>query len=178
LNKKILAAVFIIMSVALVIPGCASTDATTPTSQTATTAPSTNTGTGTRTDAGPGTGNANTTTVSGYSVKVKKGGTTLATFSVADLDKLAAVSIKADGKDYAGPSILSILSQAGASDFRKVTIVGFTKGRLATAELPVTKANLNNNYVLRKTNQNTFSLASPDVQADSWIIDVEELRVE
>ena len=175
MNKKISTIVLIILGLALILAPACTQQTTAPTS-TATSGTTTNAGT--KTGSGPGTGTANTTTVAGYSVKVTRAGSILATFSVADLDGLSQVSIRADGKDYSGPSILSILAAAGVTDFTKLTIDGYAKGRMATAELPVEKANINNNYMLRKTNQNTFSLASTDVPADSWIIDVEELRVE
>ena len=71
-----------------------------------------------------------------------------------------------------------MLIRAGIIDFTKITIVGFAKGRLATAELPVSKADLNDKYIVRRTNHNTYSLASPDVPSNNWIIDVNEFRIE
>ena len=141
---------------------------------------STQTATATKTGTGSGTGTATATpaTLAGYGITVKQNGKTLIFLSLSDIDKLATITISAEGASYAGPTILSILSQAGINDFAKVTIVGFAKGRLAMAELMVSKAELNNKYIVRRTNQNTYSLASPDVLSNNWIIDVDELRVE
>jgi hypothetical protein len=147
------------------------TTATPHTSTALTSSTTTNTG-------GPGTGTASTTTVAGYTIKVIFKGSTTVTLNVADLDGLPQLPVVADGKSYTGPTILSMIVKAGISSFTKVTVIGYTKGRLATAELELAKAELNDKMILRKTNQNTFSLASPDVAADSWIIDVTELKVE
>lgn len=167
MSNKISATALIIFSLCtFLMLGCANPETTTATS------------TGTKTGSGSGTGTATPTTVAGYSIKVTQGGKTITTLSLDDIDKLATVTISADGKSYTGPTILSILSQAGISDFTKIIIMGYSKGRLATAELPVSKTNLNGKYILRKTNQNTYSLATPDVVADNWIIDVNELVIE
>jgi hypothetical protein len=91
---------------------------------------------------------------------------------------MPAAAIKADGKDYTGPTIASILARAGISNFNKVIIAGYAKGRLATVELPVEKSAVNDQLIVRKTNQGTFSLASPNIKPDDWVIDVSELKVE
>jgi tungstate transport system substrate-binding protein len=132
----------------------------------------------TKTGSGEGTGTATADVSSGYSVKITQGSQTLLDLSVADLDGLSAVNIVADGKDYSGPSLISLLNQAGITTFNKITIYGYSKGRVATAELVLTQAELTEQTILRKTNQNTFSMASPDIDADSWIIDVTEIKVE
>jgi cobalamin biosynthesis Mg chelatase CobN len=154
------------------------TSTTAATNAASTTATATASGTSTKTGSGAGTGTATPATAAGYGIKVTQNGKTLIFLSLSDIDKLATITISAEGASYTGPTILSILSQAGINDFAKVTIVGFAKGRLATAELPVSKAELNNKYIVRRTNQNTYSLASPDVPSNNWIIDVDELRVE
>jgi hypothetical protein len=132
----------------------------------------------TKTGAGAGTGTTAASVPAGYGIKITQNGKTLLVLSLADIDKLTSVTVSANGSNYTGPTILSILSLAGVTSYSKVTIVGFTKQRLATAELPVAKADLNANYIVRRTNQNTYSLASPDVPFDNWVIDVNELRVE
>jgi tungstate transport system substrate-binding protein len=132
----------------------------------------------TKTGSGEGTGTSTAEVSSGYTIKITQGSQTLLNLSVADLDGFPAVSITADGKDYSGPSLISLLNQAGITNFSKITIAGYSKGRVATAELALTQAELTEQTILRKTNQNTFSMASPDIDANSWVIDVTEIKVE
>jgi hypothetical protein len=115
---------------------------------------------------------------SGYYIKVSLNGQATAYYVLADLDKMPTVTISASGQSYTGPTISAIIAQAGIKDFTKVTVYGWAKGRLATASLLFNKADLNNNLILRPTNTNTYSMASPDVNSNSWIIDVNELKVE
>jgi len=186
LLSKLILTVLVILSLFMVsMPGCAGSEKTATTTNAATSAAltistqaATSTSTKTGSGAGTGTATAASNTAASYGIKVTQNGKTLLNLSLADIDKLTTVTISADGSSYTGPTILSILSKAGITDFTKVNIVGFAKGRLATAELPVTKAELNDKYIVRRTNQNTYSLASPDVPSNNWIIDVNELRVE
>ena len=127
---------------------------------------------------GPGTGTATRTSTESGSIKVSRNGQIIQVLSPAELDAMPKTSMRADNKDYSGPSIASILANAGIPGFTSVTVVGYAKGRLATAELKLARAQVNDNLILRKTNQGTFSLASPDVNPNDWVIDVNELRVE
>jgi hypothetical protein len=111
-------------------------------------------------------------------LKVTKAGATLKSFSLSDIGALPTVNIVADGKNYTGPTLATLLTQAGVTSYSKITIKGYVKGRVATGELVVTKEEVNDKLILRSTNSNTYSLASPDIDADSWIIDVNELVVE
>lgn len=174
---KVLTVSLIICSIFVCsISGCSSPKTASSMSVNTTTGISTSTKT--KTGSGAGTGTATATSDSNYGIKVTQNGNTLLFLSLADIDNLATVTEDADGKSYTGPTILSILSLAGVDNFSQITIVGFSKGRLATAELPVAKSDLNSTYIVRKTNQNTYSLATPDVDSNSWIIDVNELRVQ
>ncbi len=196
--RKLALLTFAVISVLAVLSaGCAkagtttaaiSTPAVTTTAATtsaatasATTAEPTATTTPTQTGSGPGTGTSTptaTTAAGAVLLKVTKAGAVLKNFSLGDVDKFPTVSIVADGKNYDGPTINTLLSQAGVTSFAKITIKGFVKGRMATAELVVAKENVNDKLILRRTNSATYSLASPDIDADSWIIDVNEIVVE
>ena len=119
---------------------------------------------------------APTTLPPGY-IKVTFSGQTQ-TFSPADIDNIPAVNVTAEGKNYSGPTVLSLINKAGVTDFAKITINGYSKGRVATAALTLDKSQLNDQLILRKTNQGTYSLASSNIASGDWIIDVNEIDVE
>jgi hypothetical protein len=175
LNKVIFRFIVLLLILLIpsgVIPSCSGQATTSNAVQTASTLTTTNTGTG----GGAGTGTS-TASVAG-AIKVSQGGQTRLILSPAEIEAIPAVTIKADGKDYTGPTIASILARAGISSFSKVIIAGYANGRLATVELPLEKAAINEQLIVRKTNQGTFSLASPNIKSDDWVIDVSELKVE
>ena len=156
------------------------TSSTPATATNSTPAVTTTVGAPTTTGGGQGTGThtPTTTTTAAVLLKVTKAGATLKGFSLAEVDKMPTVNIAADGKNYTGPTLATLLTQAGVTSYSKLTIKGWVKGRIATAELVVTKDEVNDKLILRRTNSDTYSLASPDIDADSWIIDVNELVVE
>jgi hypothetical protein len=158
-----LAMTAILFLVALWLMGCSST--TTPTNSTPL-----NSATKTPTSTASNSGDK-------YFVAVFSGDSQVATLKLNDLTNLPQVSVKADGKDQNGPTLLSVLGLAGIKDFSSVTAYGYSKGRVATAELTLSKAQINEQVVLDISNQGTAKLAGPDIPGNSWIIDVNKLVV-
>ncbi len=101
----------------------------------------------------------------------------MSTLKLADLTSLPQVKVTADSKEETGPTLLAVLGLAGIQDFSSVTAYGYTKGRVATAELTLNRSQINDQVVLDISNQGTAKLAGPNIPGNSWIIDVNKLVV-
>ncbi len=112
-----------------------------------------------------------------YSVEVFLNDNLLVSVSLDDLLALEQVTLTAENKDEEGPSLLSVLELAGIGEFSEVTVIGLSKGRVASAELVLSRSQINEQVILDITNRGTTKLASPDIPSSNWIIDVSELRV-
>ncbi len=110
-------------------------------------------------------------------LKVTENGQLAAGLSMQDIDSLPKVKLTADGKEQEGPTLLSVLSRAGFADFQRVTVVGMQRGRSHSAELSLERAKVTDSIILDINNRGETKLASPDIPAEAWIIDVSELRV-
>jgi hypothetical protein len=112
-----------------------------------------------------------------YSIAVFSADSQVAAIKLDDLKNLPQVSVTADGRAQNGPTLLSVLGLAGIKDFSTITAFGYSKGRVATAELTLNKSQINDQIVLDLSNQGTAKLAGPDIPGNSWIIDVNKLVV-
>jgi len=117
-------------------------------------------------------------TGTGYSISVFRGQTQLGALTLADLSRLDKVKFTADGKSEEGPTLLSALGLLGITDFNTITIYGFTKGRLATAEQTYERSKINDKVVLDFSNQGTCKFAGADIPSGDWIIDVNKVVVQ
>ena len=112
-----------------------------------------------------------------YSIKIYLNDTLKKSITVEDLQKLEQVSFSTENKDESGPTLLSVLKLAGIDDFSQVTAVGLGKGRLTSAELVLTRDQVDDTVILDLTNQGTAKVAGLNISSNDWIIDVSELRV-
>jgi hypothetical protein len=64
------------------------------------------------------------------------------------------------------------------SDYQKVTIQGFAKGRLATAEYSITRDKMHDRIILSYSRRGTAKLVVPELAFDDWIVDVSKLEIE
>lgn len=87
-------------------------------------------------------------TSQGYAIQVFSGDKQVASITLEDLSKLPQVSLVAADRDQSGPTLLSVLALAGISDFSEVTVGGWNKGRVATAELTLKRAQVNDTVLL------------------------------
>jgi outer membrane receptor protein involved in Fe transport len=142
---------------------------TTPTTSTTTTAVTTSPSTVTTTTTMSAT---TTTTAAVYSIAVSKNGQTIATLTLADLQKLTQVTSGGE----TGPTLLSVLNSVGVTDFTQLTINGFTQGRTATAATTLQKAQVTNNVMLALVTRGTAKLTGSDVTTQ--IIDVNQIIVQ
>ena len=112
-----------------------------------------------------------------YSVAVILSDKQIAALTVSDLSKLTQVKANVAGADEQGPTLLSVLDFAGIKDFREVTIYGFTKGRVASAQLTLKNTEVTVNMILALVSRGTVKLTGTDIGADKAIIDVSRLVV-
>ncbi len=144
------------------VAGCGSSASTNPTGQTSPTAPKATT----------------SSPSAAYVIRVTVNGTQVASLTVAELAKLPQVNADVEGTEERGPTLLSALQLAGVKDFSQVTIYGYSKGRLATAELMLTKAQVTGNVMLALVTRGTAKLTGTDIGAARAIIDVNEIDVQ
>ena len=114
-------------------------------------------------------------TGTGYSIAVFRGDIQVGALMLADLSKLEKVKFTADGKNEEGPTLTSALALLGITDFKSITIFGFTKGRIATAEQTYDRSKINDKVILDFSNQGTCKFAGADIPSGDWIIDVNKL---
>jgi hypothetical protein len=122
-------------------------------------------------------GSPGTETGNEYAIKVFWDDTQIASLSLDDLAQLPQVTVSAGGKDQEGPTLLSVLDLAGVAEFSEVTVIGLTRGRIASAELVLKKDQISDEVILDVTNEGATKLCGPDIDSNQWIIDVSKLVV-
>ncbi len=113
----------------------------------------------------------------GYFISVVVNDKQTATLTPADLAKLPQIKQTVGGTEETGPTLLSALASANINDFTQITIFGFTKGRVATAELALTRAQVTNNVMLALVARGTVKLTGTDIGADKAVVDVNKMVV-
>jgi hypothetical protein len=112
-----------------------------------------------------------------YFVGVYLNGENKASFTVDDLSKLDQVEITANGSPQNGPTLLSVLKAAGITEFTAVTASGFSRGRLATAESTLTRAQIDDSVIFDMNKRGKAKLCGANIAQSNWIIDVEKIEV-
>jgi hypothetical protein len=157
-----------IILVSLSVSACAQpSPASSPTTQATTT--STPNATGTTSPAA--------TTPSGYSIPVFLNDKQTATLTITDLSKLPQVSVTVEGTAEQGPTLTSALASIGIKDFTSVTIDGFSKGRLATAQLVLQKSQVTDDVILALVARGSVKLTGTSIGAAKAVIDVNKVTV-
>lgn len=113
-----------------------------------------------------------------YSIEVYLSSTLKKLITIDEIESLDKVSFSTEDKDEEGPTLTDVLELAGITEFDEVTVVGLTKGRIASAELALSRNEIDDEVILDITNRGTTKLAGRDIPSNDWIIDVSELRVE
>lgn len=113
-----------------------------------------------------------------YQIAVYRGTTQVGILTLEKLADLEKVKFSADGKNEEGPRLTAALTLTGIGDFQKITIYGYAKGRIATAELTLQKADITDKTILDFSNQGTCKLAGDTIPSNNWIIDVNKMVVE
>ena len=124
----------------------------------------------------PGT-SALISTGAGYSIGVFRGETQVGALTLQALSTLPKVTFTSEGKTEEGPTLMSALALVGIADFSQITVFGFTPGRLATAEITLTRAEVNDKVILDFSNQGTCKLAGASIPAKNWIVDAKSVVI-
>lgn len=119
-------------------------------------------------------------TASNCIIAVFHNGRQIATAGAELLTKLETFELTLPGvkKAQSGPRLIDLLAALNLNEFKKVTIHGFAKGRVATAEYTITKENLHNRVILSFSRRGTAKLVVPELAFDDWIVDVNKLELE
>jgi hypothetical protein len=112
-----------------------------------------------------------------YSIEISRNGQHVTDVTLYQLHALPEVSFEAKGTTQTGPSLLSVLQYAGITDFTKATVSGLSKGRVASAEKTLNRADIDDQVILEFNNQGKTKLAAPSIPDNEWIIDVEAIEV-
>lgn len=123
------------------------------------------------------TGTAQVSTGAQYSIQVFLNDIQIGSLTIDKLSKLAKVSFTSEGKSEEGPSLTSALNLVGVKTFNEITVFGYSKGRVATAQITLQKSQVNDKVILDFSNQGTAKLASPDIALNNWIIDITKIVV-
>ena len=119
------------------------------------------------------------TSAVGYQIKFFFKGQQLDSLGLTELRSLPEVTIEIGSDTPAtGPTLQSVLELAGIKEYAKVTVIGLSKGRIATAEVTLQKTEITGDVVLDFNNQGKTKLCGVQIPQDKWIIDVSEIRVE
>ncbi len=140
---------------------------------TTTTAPVTTTTTAASTTTTSAATSSTMTTVANYSMTVK-GAFGTKTYSIGDLHAFPQVSETIQDKPASGPQLLVVLTDAGVTDFTKITAYGLRGGTDV-----LTKAQASASEVLLSfTQRGTVKLVSNIYTSDFWTKDVTLIVVE
>jgi hypothetical protein len=181
-SRKIqIMALLIVMAVALWLPAaCSEQPAASTSTNTVSTVTDTNTASVSTAPAGTSSTLAPESVLpspSGYSIAINVEGRTVAYFSLDQLKKMPQVKLRAADRDNEGPTLPTLIKTAGLDEFQSVKVIGQDRGRMADAELDLTRAQVNEQTVLDITNRGTCKFASPDVAFENWIYDVTALDI-
>ena len=101
----------------------------------------------------------------------------LASLTVSDLSKLTQVQANVGGTDETGPTLLSVLNSIGVTDYTELTFYGYSKGRVATAELTLKKSDVTENMMLALVARGTVKFTGTDIGAQRAIVDLNRIAI-
>lgn len=119
-------------------------------------------------------------TASNCVIAVFRGGEQIATAGAELLTKLESVALNLPGvkKTQNGPRLVDLLAALDLKDYKKITIHGFAKGRVATAEYTISRDKLHDRIIFSFSRRGTAKLVVPELTFDDWIVDVNKLEIE
>ncbi|MBU1107740.1 MAG: hypothetical protein KKB51_13795 [Candidatus Riflebacteria bacterium] len=114
------------------------------------------------------------------SIAVFSSGIQVATAASELLTSLESVNLTLPDaqKVQSGPRLIDLLTALKISDYKQITIYGYAKGRLATAEYTILKEKLHERIILSFSRRGTAKLVVPELAFDDWIVDVYKLETE
>lgn len=114
----------------------------------------------------------------GYAVQVIKDEKTLKWITLADFEAMEQATIEINNDTETGPLFSDVLDFADIKNYSTLTITGYSKGRIASAEITLTPSQVHDGVIMDITNSGTVKLAATDIVKNDWIRDVEQIIVE
>lgn len=105
-----------------------------------------------------------------YSIAVKRGGEVLKTYDLAALRALPQARVVIDGKEQTGPSLTTLLNDAGAAIFASVDVRG--AGLRDKGSLTLNRAEVRQGVQLDFSNRGTVKVCGPGLYHAAWVRDV------
>lgn len=105
-----------------------------------------------------------------YAIAVMRDGETLKTYDLAALHALPQERIVIDGKAQDGPSLATLLADAGAGDYATVDVRG--AGLRDRGRLTLTTAQVRKGVQLDFSDRGTVKACGPDLYHAEWVRDV------
>lgn len=112
-------------------------------------------------------------------IAVYRGGEQIATAGAELLTGLESVELTLPGVEKAqkGPRLADLLAAIKVDDYQKVTVYGYAKGRIATAEYTIARDKMHERIILSYSRRGTAKLVVPELAFDDWIVDVSKLEI-
>lgn len=112
-------------------------------------------------------------------ISITKNGQNIATLTAEILNSTLAHELKLDEveKSQSGPRLSDLLKSLNIEDFHEIKILGYAKGRLATAEYSLKKEQIHDKIILSFSKRGTVKLVVPELAFDDWVIDVYQMEV-
>jgi hypothetical protein len=104
-----------------------------------------------------------------YGLMVVQNQQPIKTFTIEMIQKLPAKSFIMDGKLESGPTVASLLENAGIKDFVEISIKNGS-GESFQTKTP-------EKFILDITNRGTVKLASEELSKEKWLKDVTEIEI-
>jgi hypothetical protein len=105
-----------------------------------------------------------------YSITVERDGKTLKTYDLVTLHALPQSRVVIDGKEQAGPSLVTLLRDAGAVGYDSVVVRG--AGLRDKGELTLTAAQVRRRAQLDFSDRGTVKVCGPALYHAEWVRDV------
>lgn len=111
-----------------------------------------------------------------YSIVVRKDGAALKTFDLAALRALPQSRVVIDGKPQTGPSLETLLADAGAGTYARVEVRG--AGLRDKGSLTLTAAQVGRKVQLDFSDRGTVKVCGPSLYHAEWVRDVVAIDVD
>jgi hypothetical protein len=112
---------------------------------------------------------------SSYSIRVLRDGVPLRTYDLAALRALPQESVVIDGKTQIGPSLTTLLADAGAGAYKTLDVQG--AGLRDKGSLELTAAQARRRVQLDFSDRGTAKVCGPDLYHAEWVRDVISIDV-
>lgn len=110
-----------------------------------------------------------------YSIVVRKDGAPLKTYDLAALRALPQDRVVVDGKEQTGPSLETLLADAGAGQYARVEVRG--AGLRDKGSLVLTTAQVRRKVQLDFADRGTVKVCGPSLYHAEWVRDVVSIDV-